>query len=199
MYLTLLMLAIFLSCMALMGSGGIWNNLLTLVNVIFAALIATNYFEPLANYLQTLEPSYTFFWDFLALWALFALSMMILRTLTDTLSKVKVRFKKPFDIGGGLFFSAWTAWILICFTMTTLHTAPLARNFMFGEFQPTPKSKNFLGLGPDWKWLGLMHRVSVGPFCKYKVNPFDPQAEFILKYGERRARFEAIVDSRVRN
>ena len=46
--LTAFFLVIFFVCVAMMWNEGLWSNAITLVNVVVAAMIATNYFEPLA-------------------------------------------------------------------------------------------------------------------------------------------------------
>ena len=131
--LTLILLVIFLACVGVCYPEGMWSNAIRLINVVTAALLATNFWEPLAAWLDGWNNTYTYFWDFIALWGLFALFMVILRMLTDTISKVKVRFLSIADrIGSGL-FAAWVGCVMVCFTLMTLHTAPLARNFMFGS------------------------------------------------------------------
>jgi hypothetical protein len=196
MYLTLLLLVIFFCCIGFTVQNGIWGNGILLIIVVSAGLLAVNYFEPLANYLQSLEPSYTYLFDFLAFWAVFALSAGLLRALTDKLSTVKVKFRKPFDQIGGLILGAWVGWVMVCITLMSLHTAPLARNFMQGAFQEKPDSRMFFGLAPDRTWLGFAQKSSEGAFSTGQV--FDPLGEYILKYSERRARFETVPEARVR-
>ena len=196
MYLTLLLLAIIACCVGFTIQNGAWGNVLMLINVVMSALIAVNYFEPLANYLQSLDKSFTFIVDFVALWTIFVISAVVLRALTDKLSTVKVKLKKPFDqiVGGVL--GVWVGWVMVCFTLMTFHAAPLTRNFMDGAFQPEPKSKMFMGLAPDQQWLGFVQKSSEGAFSRGQT--FDPFGEYILKYGERRARFELQPQARVR-
>ena len=204
MYLNPLLFVVFLACQAFLFNGGLWSNAIVLVNVVSAAMLATSLFEPLASWLQPKEASYTFVYDFLAIWAVFAVAMIVMRGLTDALSKVKVRFKKPVDTIGGLLLSAWVGWVMVCFVLMTLHTAPLARNFMNGEFQPKPMDRMFYGLGPDRQWLAFVHKMSCGSLSRSgpKNNPqahvFDPQGDFIFKYASRREQFEKQLETRVR-
>ena len=145
----LLLIVIFFITFASTAQNGLWSNLLLLFNVVMSALLATNYAEPLTMWMVSQAPSYTNVCDFLAFWAVFAGAMIVLRGLTDSLSTVKVRFKKPVDMGGGLALAAWVAWAVVCFATMTLHTAPLDRNFLGGSFQPSPEEYMFFGLGPD--------------------------------------------------
>ena len=191
MFINLLLLLIFVACFASLMSGGLWSNTLTLVNVVTAAFLATNYFEPLAEYFEKQDPSFTYLWDFLAIWLIFGVSMIALRALTDAMSTVKVRFFVPVEKAGGILMACWVAWIVVCFTTMTLHTAPLARSFLGGSFQPDPDSKMLFGLGPDRVWLGWVHRESKGSLSRLgDVVPFDARGDFIIRYGERRAEFE---------
>ncbi len=201
--LTLLLFIILLVCVAMVFSEGLWGAALMLINVMTAAMLATNFFEPVASALNKSQPSFTFCWDFLALWGLFAVSLLILRILTDKLSRHKVRFKKPVDIAGGVFFALWVGWVMVQFTLFSLHVSPLSRNFMGGDFQPTPESRMFLGLGPDRNWLAWMHTMSDGgAFSRgdkltAPERVFDRQGDFILKYGARRKQYEKEPDFRV--
>jgi len=164
MILNLILLAILFICVAMLGRQGIWNNVLVFFNTLFGALLATSHFERVANFLNAQLPTFTYLVDFVALWGLFALFTSLLQLATGFLSPVKMRIKKPADIAGGYLFSLWTAWILICFTTMTLHTAPLGRSFFGGTFQPTPEARMFFGQAPDRQWLALVHRLSQETF-----------------------------------
>ena len=72
-YTSIILFAIFVCCIATLWTEGMWGNAIRLINVVTAALLATNYFEPLANWLQgfsTKFSTFTYLWDFLALWGL---------------------------------------------------------------------------------------------------------------------------------
>ncbi len=191
MFLNILLILIFFACFASLLNGGLWSNTLALVNVLTAGLLATNYFESLANFFERQDSSFTYVWDFLAIWMIFGIAMIVLRMATDYMSKVKVKFFMPLEKAGGIIMACWVSWVVVCFSTMTLHTAPLARNFLGGAFQPEAESKMFFGLGPDRTWMGWVHRESKGSLSRLGTpNPFDPRGEFILRYGERRADFE---------
>jgi hypothetical protein len=192
-------LAVLALITAVVGSQGLWHSLITFFNVLVAALIATNYFEPISEWLDYNGPTFTYLIDFLVVWGLFAGVFMVLRTLTDLFSRVKVRFIKPVDMAGGFLMSFWTGWVFVCFAMMTLHTTALPRNFLGGAFQPTPESRMVLGLAPDRQWLALVHRLSKESLRPLgdKDRTFDPKGEFVLRYGARRAEFETVPGIRV--
>jgi hypothetical protein len=188
--LTAVLLIIMFICIALMWTEGFWGNALTFGNTVFAALIATNYFEPLAGWLDKQMPSFTYMCDFLALWLLFAGGLMILRTTTDQLSRFRVRFKMPVEVTGRILFAVLTSWVFVCFVVTTLHTAPLARTALRGSFEPTMMGTRFLGATPDRYWLAFVHSRSQGALSRSNPNPFDPKGDFIPKYAGRRKAIE---------
>ncbi len=139
--------------------------------------------------LDSWQPSYTYVWDFLAIWGLFSIFLLVLRTLTDQVSKVKVRFLKLADQIGGTVFAFLIGWVMICFTMMSLHTAPLAKTFLFGGFDVSQPM--FLGLKPDQKWLGFVQMESDGAFCRSEPgHKFDPDGTFIRRYADRRAKVQ---------
>jgi hypothetical protein len=186
MVLTIFLLTIFIVCFAMMWTEGMWSNALTFLCALFAAMIATNYYEPLASYADSWAPSFTYFWDFLMMWALFSLSVTVLRAITEVLSRVQVRFRKPFEpIGTGL-FAFLTAWILVCFATASLHTAPLSVMSFRGAFQREMMANHFLGTAPDRIWLGYIQSRSRGALSRKDVREFDKEAEFVFKYGQRR-------------
>jgi hypothetical protein len=144
----------------------------------------------LENYLTT----WTYLLDFLSLWILFLLGVVGLCELTNRVSRVKVRFLKIADqIGGGI-IAFLIGWVVVCFTLMSLHTAPLSRNFLFGGF--TPESKMFLGSAPDQKWLGFMQMESRGAFCWSPVVEFATTNKFVDKYVARRTQVADLVSSR---
>lgn len=181
-------------CVGFLFADGIWGNAIRLINVVTAALLALNFFEPVAGWLDGMAPSYTYFWDFIALWAVFAASMGILKVLTDAASRVKVRFLKVVEQIVSPILALWIGWVMLCFTMVTLHTAPLPKNFLGFK----PEQNTFLGMPTDRLMLGFAQRMSLGTFSRSpsaneaasEGNVFDPKGEFMLKYNSRRFELE---------
>ncbi len=187
----LLMFVILFACVAMCYTEGMWSNAIRLVNIVMAGLLAMNFFEPVVRWLVGLGDwwkSCTYVWDFLVLWGLFAVFMVIFRELTSYISPVKVRFLGLADrIGSGV-FALWIGWVMVCFTMTTLHAAPLSRTFLFDGFQP--EERMLFGLAPDRQWLGFTQRMSMGAFSTSDQRVFDPTADFMPKYATRRHQLE---------
>ncbi len=207
-------IVIFATCLAMLYQDGLWGNAVRLINVVTAALLATNYFEPAAAYLEGMQPSYSYLWDFLALWGLFVVFLALFRAATDTISRVQVKFLKLADQIGSVLCSAWIGWVLIAFTAFSLHTAPLGREFLGGSFVPEERVEKG---GAELYWLGFMQRVSRGQFCRglsesevaantyasqQEERPgeedlavFDRTGELLPKYATRRARLQSHVEN----
>lgn len=210
MILNIILLVIMFVCVAFLWNEGMWSNALSFLNTLLAGMLATNFFEPVADLIEPHIPTYTYFIDFLSLWVLFSVSYLVLRLVTDTLSRHRLRFKMPVEFTGRVVFAVMTAWVFVSFATTTLHTAPLARNSFRGTFQPTPKAEHFFGLAPDRNWLGFVQQASRGSLSHADPSApaadpsdqgkrvFDPQAEFIFKYAARRQRLAQQPSLRVR-
>ena len=179
---------------------GFWNNVITFVNTIFAACIASNYFEPVADAIDGGTNSSTYLLDFIAIWLLFFLSFVVLRTVTDMLSKHQMNFDKWLEMSGRTVFSLATAWVFVCFMQFSFHTAPFPPGA--GNFQARPDSVNFTA-APDRLWLGFMQSRSRGALAAALPNGydadqlhpadrdlgamvFDSKGDFIYKYYNRR-------------
>jgi hypothetical protein len=188
MLLPILLFVLLILIVGLLYPTGMWGNAINLINVVTAALLATNFWEPVAGAIKGTMPSLVYIVDIFVLWLLFALFAFGLRFATDAVSKYKVRFPKPVEIGGNVVFAAWTAWVVICFGTMSLHTAPLAREFMSGGFRP--EQPTFFGFAPDRLWLGFVQQESAGAFSRGGDHVFDPHSEFMPKYAERRSQFE---------
>ncbi len=202
MVLSLVLTIILFVCVAMLVREGLWSNAVTFFNTVFAGLVATTLFEPLANWLDGMVPRGTYLWDFAALWGIFCITAAILRALTDFVSRVRVRFKKPVEMIGGFFFAFCVAWTMVCFTSMTLHTAPLAPEFLWGAFYDKNSDDIFWDVtAPDRQWLGLVQQVSAGALSttvaaeaggKVTKKVFDPKGRFIDTYGGRRADYEKV-------
>jgi len=195
--LTGMLIFIWFVCIAFLWNEGMWSNCLTLINVLLAALVAMNYFEPVADFLDEKQPSYTYLWDYLSLWFIFFIVFAIARTATGLISNTRVKFIPQIEQAGRVISVLLIGWILVCFALSALHTAPLARTAIRGGFQEKPMSNNFLGLAPDRMWLGYVQHRSKNALATSGPNVFDENAEYIFKYGERRRKFSELETVRV--
>ena len=193
MMLMLILLAVFVTVTAALWKEGIWSSLVMLLNVVLAATVATAWYEKLVAVLEPRLPSFTYLLDFVALWGLFCLLLLGLREATDRISRTRVKLRRPVELFGGPLVAALVGWVMICFTAATLHTAPVPRDVV----QPTPEARMFFGLAPDRKWLAWVRGATLtGPFA-VPGSAFDKDADFIIRYADRRQRLEGEPGLRV--
>jgi hypothetical protein len=155
------------ACVGCLFRDGIWSNALRLVNVIFAGLLAMNFYEFVASWLTNFSEDFHTFvamWDFLAFWACFVVFVVVFRAITDSVSKVRVRFLQIVDLYGGIALSLCVGWIMVGITLTSLHLSPLAQYPLLGSFQP--QNSMLFGLNPDREWLGFTRYQSKSQFCR---------------------------------
>jgi hypothetical protein len=191
--LSFLLFLIILACIGSLYRDGMWSNAIRLLCVVLAGLLATSMFEPIADGLEKAAPSYRYLVDFLSLWGFFVFWMVILRAATDVLSRVTVRFLGIADRIGSIAFATLVGWVMMSFTLMSLHTAPLGKNFMGGAFQP--KEPMFLGMSPDAQWIGFVRMVSGGSYCCWNPKAFDSGNDFMTKYANRREEIQDHVDA----
>jgi len=119
--------------------------------------------------------------------------MVVLRLVTDRISRVKVRFLNLANQIGSVAFACLVALAVLCFTTFTLNTAPLAKHFMYGAFQADKGAIG--GWAPDRWWLYFARMTSNQVYSRSPVNTFDRYGQFRQNYENRRAEIEEHVES----
>ncbi len=154
---TLLILLVFFAVIASTWWFGIWNNLLTLINLLLAGLIASGFYENVADRLNQSIPDWKNVMGFVSVWLAFVVSFIVLRSLTDMISSKKLKFERTTEIIGQSILSVWIACVFVAFMTFTLHLSPVPP----AAFQEDPGSST-LGIGPDRFWLAFVHSRSRG-------------------------------------
>ena len=140
---------------------GFWNNLLTAINCLLAALIATSAYPVIGQRIIDIDPaSYTYTGDFVGLWAFFVITFILLRGITDFLSKIRLKFDLATEMVGRTIFSIATAAVLLCFTNFTLQLAPLDQELFSESGKPSGPAESSIA---DKAWLGYAQYASTGP------------------------------------
>jgi Colicin V production protein len=185
----LFLLLIFAAVTAALWFQGLWSAAVTLVNLLVAMMVATSFYEPICTSIESIRPAneYTYLLDFVVLWLLFGIVFGILRAVTDGISTQRVGFDLPVEMAGRSLFAAWCGWLMVCFVVFSLQMAPLNSPNPLGAWA-TPSAKTFGPVSPDRLWLGFMHSRSKGAIGGQQ---FDLNAEFPLKYHERRVKYAA--------
>jgi len=149
---------------------GLWTNLITLINCILAGLIATSASPPLGDLLVNADSkSFGSLGHFVALWLCFFLTFVVLRTITDSISRIQLKFDTITELAGRSVFSLLTALVFICFTQFTLQLAPLDRELFSESGGVTDPA---IGSVADRTWTGYVEYASTGPLAAGKRFDF---------------------------
>jgi len=114
---------------------GLWTNLVTLINVLIASMLASSLYQPMAGALAGINDTYRALYEFIGVWLVFCLAFFVLRAATDTLSRINLKFDPLTELIGRSVISAWTAGVFVCFTFFTMQMAPLAPSFYGSQTQ----------------------------------------------------------------
>src|SRR5436190_8586260 len=161
MYWAIYLIVLFAG-LAMTVREGVWSNTLTLISVIVSGLVAFGFYSPVVAYLdeEATSGQHTYWLDFAIIWALYAVTMVILRLLFAAASKTRLRFKHPIDPVGGPIIGFLAAWVLAAFTLATLHTSPMPKNAFGGKLVYHRAETALLLMSPDTAWLLFIERMS---------------------------------------
>ncbi len=205
--ISLVLILVLLACAAVAWLQGLWDCAVKLINVLLAGLLAFNYYEWLAVQLANNLGSYTYLLDFLSFWGIFALSFVVLRVVSDMLSRHRVTFNIWVEMVGRTVLALWIGWLFAGLVEVSLHMAPLPAHPL--GFQRNVDDGNLLGFSPGRQWLGLIQSRSRGALSRADGSAnspfpadegkrvFDPTSQYIIKYYQRRVDFESEPDYRV--
>lgn len=191
MYVAVYLIVLFAG-LAMTVREGIWSNVLTLINIIVSGLVAFGFYSPIVAYLdeEVTKGQHTYWLDFAILWALFAATMVVLRSLMGAASKTRLRFKNPIDTYGGPAVGFVAAWVLAAFTLATLHTSPMPKNSFGGRLVISDVDSASLITSPDATWLKFVERVSpADALGSGSTEGFSAKA-FVKIYTDRREKFD---------
>jgi hypothetical protein len=142
----------------LLANEGAWTAILAFFAVVFGGLIAMNCFEPLAEIIGTKGGWLETRADFLSFIGLFALFTFLIRMGLDNVAPTNLELPDIAYQASRWIFAFATGYITMAIVLTSLHTAPLPRNFM--GFTPERTRYLFIGLSPDRQWLGFTQYVT---------------------------------------
>jgi uncharacterized membrane protein required for colicin V production len=185
-----------------LASEGLWGAALMTLNILFAGLIALNFYEPLAVIIAENLGFLSGFADTLSLLGIFAVALIALRIGTEMLAPAMVRFPGPVYFLGRWLFGLAGGAMVIGFLLLAFHTAPVHKQ-IFGviDYKHAPPFK----MGFDHHWLAFFQYTtgqvfasygsgSRDPFGEYRDSKvFDPRAEWLLQHQEARPYGEGAV------
>jgi uncharacterized membrane protein required for colicin V production len=137
---------------------GLFTACTMFFNTFVSCVLAFNFFEPLADQLEELNflGGYE---DALSLMAIFSISLLLLRTLTNHLADTFVDFPEVIQRAGGAVFGLLTGYMVAGFLVCMFQTLPWDENFMGFQPQVDPAADGLRRyLPPDRVVLALMHR-----------------------------------------
>jgi len=168
----LLALAIFALVFGANWWLGLWSNLLSLVNFLLAALLASSIYENVAALLSGAAPmikTYDYLLEFISVWLVFFVTFAVLRGITEFLSAYRLQFDKVTELIGRSLLSAWLGFAFLQFTMFTFHLAPIAPD----DYAVNPQ-ESVLGFGPGRKVIDAVRAgqrlQSAGPPRRHRLE-----------------------------
>jgi uncharacterized membrane protein required for colicin V production len=93
MSVSFILLGIIVAVSFALWREGPWSGLIMLLNVLLAASLATTWYPVVVARLEPLLASYTYLLDFIALQGTFCVLLLVMREITDRLSRTRVRFR----------------------------------------------------------------------------------------------------------
>jgi hypothetical protein len=181
---------------------GLWSNSLTLFNILISGLVAFGTYSSFVTWLDVqLDGEFTYALDFVIVWALFVMTMIILRGITRAASTTRMRFRHPIDPVGGPLVGLVAAWTLAGFVTATLHMAPLSKEAFGGAlvYSTTSDIEDTSALtSPHLGWLRLVRRLSHPASLGTNGTDRFNVAEFVKSYEDHRGKFEGATTSWLR-
>ena len=176
-------------------SEGLWGAALAFFNTLFAALIAFNFYEPVAQLLVENASFMANFADLFALMILFIVPLFLFRLATETLAPAMVRFPTPVYHLGRLVFGAGASVVMMAMVILAFEVAPVQKK-MLGVFDYSYKP--FYGVRFDRDFLAFFQYSSGYTFARngagsagdseFPARPmlFDPRAEWLMNHQQAR-------------
>jgi hypothetical protein len=143
---------------------GLFTASLMFVNTFLAALLAFNFYEPLADQLESLD-ALGGYEDAICLISIFSLVLILLRTITNYFADTLMDFPEIVQRAGGAIFGLLTGYLICGFLLCVLETLPWDENFMGYEGKADPAADAIRRyFPPDRVMMALMHRAGASTF-----------------------------------
>lgn len=156
-------------------SEGLWGAALAFFNVLFSAVIALNFYEPLAQLLADNVSAVASFADVICLGLLFLVTFVVLKVVTESIAPTMVRFPTPVYHLGRLIFGAGASIIAAAFLLLLFHVAPVDRH-IFGVIDYDYKPPWKFGL--DRKMLAFFQYTTGNTFPRTGSGLGQPGSEY---------------------
>jgi hypothetical protein len=178
---------------------GLFTSVTLCVNVFLAGVITFNFWEPLADLLDTAFQR-TFlagYEDVLVMMLLFCGTLITLRMVTNNLSSTQIVFGPLMQQFGGALVGLLTGYLLSGILVCMLQTLPWHESFLDFEARRSDEAAFRSYLPSDRVWLALMRTLGSQALSGREVNPdaqsdydryrtFDRDGKFELNYLRHR-------------
>jgi uncharacterized membrane protein required for colicin V production len=176
-------------------SEGLWGSALMFFNILFAGIIAFNFYEPLAKLLAANLSFMSHHVDMLCLMSVFLVTLVILRLTTETIAPAMVRFPTAVYQVGRIFFGLAGSVVLMAILLLAFDTAAVHKKvFTVVDYKYQPP----FHMGIDHAWLGFFQYTTGAIFPNNSpansdwmreygnAKVFDPKAEWLLIHQDAR-------------
>jgi uncharacterized membrane protein required for colicin V production len=174
-------------------SEGLWGAALMFFNILFAALITFNFYEPAAALIVQNMPQASGYADTACMLTIFIVTLFILRIVTESIAPAMVRFPKALYQLGRFFFGFAGATLTVAILILAFETSPVHKK-VFGvmdyDFKPP------FNQGIDRYWLAFFQHTTGAVFADYRsptvdrvygnARVFDPRGEWLIQHQNAR-------------
>jgi hypothetical protein len=184
-----------------LSSEGLWGAALMFFNVLFASLIAFNFYEPLAQLIvdQVGNETVSSFADSVSMMVLFVVSLLLLRLATETITPSMVRFPMALYHPGRFIFALGAAMFMMGMLLLGYQASPVQKK-MLGVWDYKHKVFNMDNFGRfDKDYLAFFQYTTGYTFARngagdvdylkeFPAKPvlFDPRGEWLLVHQQAR-------------
>ena len=185
MILALVTVLIMLIVAGMFAIEGTFSACVMFFNIFFAGLIAFNFFEPIASFVEGQIPAEAKargYEDALSLIFLFWGTLGLLRLATNFLASTEVAFHPIAQRAGGAAIGLAAGYLVSGFLVAAFQTLPCPENFLGYEPRVEEGHRYF---PPDRVWLATMHRAGAVPFWRTN-DTFDSEGTFTARYARYR-------------
>lgn len=194
MIYSLCVIAVLVTFAVTVGLEGLWSGVIMSVNVLVAGIVATAFFEPLAQMFQGFLFGATFYWDMFWFFTLFGVTGALLKHISDLLARRQLKYPDMVNKVGGIVSAVLCGWIAVSFFSLAMQTAPMEPKPLGESF--VPGESNFFGImAPDYQWAYFFQHVASGSLAPLldedPKNDFyvNSPKEFFAAYEERRKNY----------
>jgi hypothetical protein len=165
------------------------------VNILLAGVLAFNFFEPIADELESVfsESFAQGTEDALSLMLIFLPLLMLFRWITNSIAPSHMEYPPVLYRGGAVVAGVLAGYLLSGFLMCVMLTLPMPRDMlMYEPYEPGKSGPLRKVMPPDLVWLAMLQRLS-GAGLSTGEDPqtgmpvrFDQHATYELRYGRYR-------------